>query len=267
MVSSMENLSRLLVIMSQLRDPDFGCPWDLKQSFSTILPYTLEEAYELVDAAEREDFAALKDELGDLLFHVAFYAQMAWERDLFDLDDVAKGVCDKLVRRHPHVFTEQGCVKNEEALKAIWERHKAIERKRSNAHDGPVSVMDGVASALPELVRADKLQRRAARVGFDWPQAYETIFKIEEELDEVKEELASGDETKLKEEIGDLLFAVVNLSRHARIDPEQALRAGNNKFESRFRAVERHLEAQNRKPQDCDLGELDALWETVKAEN
>lgn len=267
MVSSMDNLSRLLVIMSQLRDPDFGCPWDLKQSFASILPFTLEEAYEVVDAVERGDFDALKDELGDLLFHVAFYAQMACERDLFNLDDVAKGVCDKLVRRHPHVFTEQACAQSEEYLKAIWERHKTIERNGSAGSNRSLSVMNGVASALPELVRAQKLQRRAAQVGFDWPQAFETIFKIEEELDEVKQELDSGDKTRLEEEIGDLLFAVVNLSRHVGVDAERALRSGNKKFESRFRELERRLVAQERKPQDCDLEELDVLWETVKAES
>lgn len=267
MVSSMENLARLLVIMSQLRDPDFGCPWDLKQSFSSILPFTLEEAYEVVEAVEREDFEALKDELGDLLFHVAFYTQMACERNLFNFDDVAKGVCDKLVRRHPHVFTEQACVESEDALRTIWDRHKTLERNSSASHDSAISIMDGVASALPELVRAVKLQRRAAQVGFDWTQAYETVYKIEEELDEVKEELDKGDKAKLEEEIGDLLFAVVNLSRHVGVDPERALRSGNKKFESRFRTLERRLVEQRRKPQDCGLDELDVLWETVKAES
>jgi ATP diphosphatase len=226
----------------------------------------MEEAYEIADAVERNDFEALKDELGDLLFHVAFYAQLARERDLFDLDDVARGVCDKLVRRHPHVFTEQECIENEEALKAAWEGHKARERGEKDAAEGPLSVMEGITKALPQLIRADKLQRRAARVGFDWPQTFETIFKIEEELDEVKQELESGDQARLKEEIGDLLFAVVNLSRHSGVDPEQALRFGNKKFESRFRAMEQRLAKQGRKPQDCDLEELDALWDVVKEE-
>lgn len=263
MFASTDHLSRLLVIMSQLRDPSCGCPWDIKQTFASIIPYTLEEAYEVADAIERYDFEDLKDELGDLLFHVVFYSHMACEQDLFDFDDVAKSVCNKLVQRHPHVFGDDR-VDSEEELKRAWESHKAHERRQDDSGRNQVSVLDGIAVALPELIRAEKLQKRAARVGFDWPEVFEVFFKIEEELEEVKQELDSGDRDLLKEEIGDLLFAVVNLSRHAGVDPEQALRLGNKKFESRFRAIEQRLAQMGREPQECGLEELDTLWEEVK---
>ncbi len=265
MVASTDNLSRLLVIMSQLRDPVFGCPWDLEQTFSSIVPCTLEEAYEVADAIERYDFDDLSQELGDLLFHVVFYSHMACEQDLFDFDDVAKGVCDKLVQRHPHVFGGER-IESEEQLKLAWESHKAKERGKKNGGTAPVSVMDGVAAALPELTRAVKLQKRAAGVGFDWTQTFEILFKIEEEIEEFKQELENGDMDLVAEELGDLLFAVVNLARHAGVDPEQALRLGNKKFETRFRNIEQHLSAQGRRPQECDLEELDELWERVKKE-
>lgn len=265
MIASTDNLSRLLVIMSQLRDPVFGCPWDLKQTFSSIVPCTLEEAYEVADAIERYDFDDLSQELGDLLFHVVFYSHMACEQDLFDFDDVAKGVCDKLVQRHPHVFGGER-IESEEQLQLAWESHKAKERGKKNGGTAPASVMDGVAAALPELTRAVKLQKRAAGVGFDWTQTFEILFKIEEEIEEFKQELENGDIDLVAEELGDLLFAVVNLVRHAGVDPEQALRLGNKKFETRFRSIEQHLSAQGRRPQECSLEELDELWEKVKKE-
>jgi ATP diphosphatase len=263
MFASTDHLARLLVIMSQLRDPSFGCPWDIKQDFASIVPYTLEEAYEVADAIERYDFEDLRGELGDLLFHVVFYSQIACEQDLFDFNDVAKSVCDKLVQRHPHVFAANR-VDSEEELKLAWESHKARERRRDDNGSAQVSVLDGIAVALPELIRAEKLQKRAAGVGFDWPEALEVFFKIEEELEEVKQELQGSNKDLLKEEIGDLLFAVVNLSRHAGVDPEQALRLGNKKFESRFRAIEQRLAQMGREPNECGLEELDALWEEVK---
>jgi ATP diphosphatase len=260
----MVQLPRLLEIMARLRDPDTGCPWDLKQDFGTIAPYTLEEAYEVVDAIERRDFQDLREELGDLLFQVVYYAQMAREQGLFDLEDIASTVSDKLVHRHPHVFGEAR-YEDDDQLHEAWEAEKAREREARAPDDDPPSVMAGVARALPELSRAAKLQRRASRVGFDWPEAFETVFKIEEELAEVQEELAEGgDQRRLEEEIGDLLFAVVNLARHLELDPEQALRRANQKFERRFRAIEVRLAEQGRRPEQCELEELDALWEAVK---
>lgn len=266
MAFSTENLSRLLAIMAQLRDPLAGCPWDLKQTFASIVPYTLEEAYEVADAIERNDFEGLKEELGDLLLQVVYNAQMAQERHLFDFDDVARAVCDKLVRRHPHVF---GNVRfdTEEEVSAAWEAHKLRERDAATNRNETASVLDGIAVVLPELVRAAKLQSRAARVGFDWPETHEIFFKIEEELEEVQQALESSETREhLQEELGDLLFAVVNLSRHLGINPEQALRQGNKKFERRFRSIEKRLAERGLEPSACTLTELDALWDEVKRE-
>ena len=262
----MTQLERLLQIMARLRDPDRGCPWDRRQDFETIAPHTLEEAYEVVDAIERGHFGDLREELGDLLFQVVFHAQMARERGLFDLQDIAETLSDKLVRRHPHVFGEAR-YRDEAQLHEAWEAEKARERADRAEDTGPPSVMAGIARALPELSRAAKLQRRASRVGFDWPEAPETVFKIEEELAELQEAMAEGGARhRLGEEAGDLLFAVVNLVRHLDLDPEQALRRANQKFERRFRAMEAHLAAQGRRPEQCELEELDALWEAVKRE-
>ncbi len=264
MACSTENLVRLLSIMTQLRDPEFGCPWDLKQTFASIVPYTLEEAYEVADAIERNDFEELKEELGDLLLQVVYHAQIAHELSLFNFDDVANAICDKLVRRHPHVF---GSVQfdTDEELSAAWEAHKSHERELANPLATQASVLDGIAVVLPELTRANKLQNRAARVGFDWPETHEIFFKIEEELEEVQRALEKDEDSdRLQEEIGDLLFSIVNLSRHLGINPEQALRQGNKKFERRFRSIEQHLAKRGRGPLSCDIGELDALWEEVK---
>ncbi len=258
------NLARLLEIMQRLRDPVHGCPWDQKQTFSSLIPYTLEEAYEVVDAIERGDFEALKAELGDLLLHVVFLAHLAHECDLFDFDGVAEAICEKLIRRHPHVF-DNVQIESESELKAAWETHKSLERQAAANVNSPPSVMGGIAKALPELLRATKLQARAASVGFDWPDAREIFFKIDEELEEVQQVLVHDEESdRLQEEIGDVLFAVVNLSRHHGINPEQALRQGNRKFERRFRCIEQHLALRGLRPEECSLEELDALWEEVK---
>ncbi len=258
----MDNVARLLIIVAHLRDPVQGCPWDLRQTFASISPHTLEEAYELVEAIERGNTENLKDELGDLLLQVVYHAQIAREQDLFTFDRVAKAVCDKLVRRHPHVFGDAQYA-SDQARDAAWEAEKARERETRAGHKP--SAVDGVAAALPALTRARKLQKRAARVGFDWPDRMDIFAKIEEEIAEVREVLTDDSSTdRIEEEIGDLLFAVVNLARRSEVDPEGALRAANRKFERRFRAIEAALAAHNRRPQDCTLDELDALWEQVK---
>jgi len=262
----LDNVARLLVIVAHLRDPVQGCPWDLRQTFASIAPHTLEEAYELVEAIERGDTENLKDELGDLLLQVVYHAQMAHEQDLFTFDRVAKAVGDKLVRRHPHVFGDAQYA-GDQARDAAWEAEKARERETRAGNTGKHSAVDGVAAALPALTRARKLQKRAASVGFDWPDRMDIFAKIEEEIAEVREVLTDDSSPdRIEEEIGDLLFAVVNLARRSEVDPEGALRAANRKFERRFRAIEAALAADNRRPQDCTLDELDALWEQVKGQ-
>ncbi|MCH8095824.1 MAG: nucleoside triphosphate pyrophosphohydrolase [Proteobacteria bacterium] len=267
-----EPIERLLDIMARLRDPETGCPWDREQSFETIAPYTIEEAYEVADAIAKGDTAALKDELGDLLFQVVFYAQMASERGQFDFNDIATGIADKMERRHPHVFadTEIGSV---EAQNLAWEAHKASERAAKGAGNGdgggerPVSLLDGVALALPALMRAKKLQARAARGGFDWPEAAMVIDKIAEEIGEIEDEIAAGgSEQAMREEVGDLLFACANLARKLGIEPETALLAANAKFTRRFHRVEALLAALGKTPGDSSLAEMDALWDRVKDE-
>lgn len=251
---------RLRDIMARLRDPETGCPWDVKQDFSTIAPYTIEEAFEVADAIERGDHDALKDELGDLLFQVYFHARMAEEQGSFDVADVAAAVSDKLVRRHPHVFGDREIASDDE-LRRHWERDKLAE---GNADAG---ALDGVGRALPGLMRAAKLQRRASAVGFDWPRAEPVPAKIREELDELTREMAvdEPDPARLAEELGDLLFACVNLARHLHVDPEAALRGANAKFERRFREVEKRARAGGREPSEYDLAELDAFWDEAKA--
>lgn len=257
-------MERLIAVMRRLRNPDGGCPWDLEQNFATIAPYTIEEAYEVADAIERQDMAALKDELGDLLLQVVFHAQMAREAGSFDFTAVATAVADKMIRRHPHVFGDAK-VASAEAQTVAWEDHKESERRtKASAEGRAASVLDGVAAGLPALMRAVKLQRRAARVGFDWPQAADVFIKIDEELVEIKEEMKNGDEQRVHEEIGDLLFAVVNLARHLEADPEAALRHANAKFERRFRQIEAHLARSGRAAAEANLAELEALWQHVK---
>ncbi len=267
----MSPISRLLDVMASLRDHESGCPWDIEQTFATIAPYTIEEAYEVADAIADEDWTALKDELGDVLLQVVFYAQMAREAGLFDFAEVAAGVADKMVRRHPHVFGDER-IDTARAQTVAWEAHKAAERRAragatAGTAEGPPSVLDGVARGLPALMRAAKLQARAARVGFDWPDIAPVLEKIGEEIDEVRAELGAGAAPeRLGEEIGDLLFACVNLARHAEADPEAALRRANAKFEGRFRRVEELLAAKGRRPEDLTLDEMDALWDQAKAE-
>jgi ATP diphosphatase len=243
-------LDRLLAIMARLRDPETGCPWDVDQTFATIAPYTIEEAYEVADACERDDIPALKDELGDLLLQVVFHSRIAEEAGLFAFDDVADGIADKLIRRHPHVFGDAPRGSGH----AQWEVIKAAERAKSDDQ----SALAGVARALPALMRAEKLQKRASRVGFDWPDASGPRAKIIEELAEVE---AAADHDAQEDEIGDLLFAVVNFARHLKIDPEIALRRSNAKFERRFRKVEKLTEEQLA---ERSLEQLDALWERAK---
>jgi len=259
-------MERLLAVMRQLRNPNGGCPWDLDQNFATIAPYTIEEAYEVADAIERADMAALKDELGDLLLQVVFHAQMAREAGSFDFEAVAAAIAEKMIRRHPHVFGDVS-IKTADAQTAAWEDHKESERRaKASAEGRAVSVLDGVAAGLPALMRALKLQRRAARVGFDWPNAADVFLKIDEEIAEIKAELSeTSSQSRLLDEVGDLLFAVVNLARHLEVDPEAALRHANGKFERRFRQVEDQLAAAGRNPADAGLDELEALWQRAKA--
>ncbi len=251
-------IDRLLQIMARLRDPERGCPWDREQDFRTIAPYTIEEAYEVADAIERADMGALKDELGDLLLQVVFHARMAEEAGDFAFDDVAAAIADKMVRRHPHVFGDVE-IASVAAQNEAWEAHKAAER---SARGGAESVVDGVALALPALLRAAKISRRAARIGFDWPDARAVIPKIAEEIAELEAELdAGGSPAALEDEIGDLLFAVANLARKLEVEPETALRRATAKFERRFRQVE-SLAAQRGIGRDLDA--LEALWQEVK---
>jgi MazG family protein len=253
-------IDRLLAIMARLRDPERGCPWDREQDFATIAPYTIEEAYEVADAIDRADIAALKDELGDLLLQVVFHARMAEEAGHFAFDDVAAAIADKMVRRHPHVFGDAE-ISSVAAQNEAWEAHKAAERQ---AAGGGESVLDGVALALPALLRAAKISRRAARIGFDWPDAASVIDKIEEEIAEIEHELANGaPSAAVEEEVGDLLFAAANLARKLEVEPETALRRATAKFERRFRRVEA---LARERVVGRDLDALEALWDAVKAE-
>ncbi len=264
-----EPLQRLLAVMAWLRDRQHGCPWDIEQTFQTIVPYTIEEAYEVADAIERDDMGALKEELGDLLLQVVYHAQIASEAKAFGFDDVAAAIADKMVDRHPHVFGDLD-IKTADAQTISWEARKAAERaaKQQGAPAGsqPAGALDGVARALPALMRAEKIQKRAARVGFDWASTGPVIDKIEEELGELRAEIEAGtvDHGRLTDELGDVLFAVANLARHCKVDPEVALRATNDKFERRFRYVEQRLADQGRKPADASLDEMEAFWQEAK---
>jgi ATP diphosphatase len=256
----MASIEKLLEIMAKLRDPETGCPWDVEQDFSTIAPYTVEEAYEVADAIAREDLDGLRDELGDLLFQVAFHARMAEEGGAFDFEAVAEGICDKMIRRHPHVFgSAEERQKGPE--KGAWHRIKASER---SAREEGSSALDGVAQALPALKRAEKLGKRAAAVGFDWPDAAGPSDKIAEELGELAAARDAGHPGNTAEELGDVLFAVVNLARHLGIDPEQALVGANRKFERRFRSMEQDITASGVDLQDLDIDMLEAHWQATK---
>ncbi|HEV7371501.1 nucleoside triphosphate pyrophosphohydrolase [Arenibaculum sp.] len=262
----MSNIDRLLAIMARLRDPEAGCPWDLEQSFRTIAPHTIEEAYEVADAIERADMDDLREELGDLLFQVVFYAQMGREQGAFDFEAIAGTIADKMIRRHPHVFGEDR-VDDAAQMVGRWESQKAAERDdRAAAQGRRASVLDGVIGALPALTRAVKLQKRAARVGFDWTEAADILDKIEEEVLELRAELAGRDRARMEDELGDLLFALANLARRLDIDPEAALRGTNAKFERRFRRIEELLHLQGRSAEAAGLDEMEALWQQAKTE-
>lgn len=255
----MSNIQNLLEIMAKLRSPDGGCPWDQERDFASVVPYTVEEAYEVADAIAREDMASLRDELGDLLFQVVFHAQMAAEADEFDFDDVTTSICDKMVRRHPHVFGDE----NELARGAVpgsWERIKASERGTSS----DTSALEGIALSLPALKRAEKLGKRAAGSGFDWPDIRGVRDKVDEELGELDEASEQQDAGNMSEELGDLLFAVVNLARHLRIDPEQALAQANRKFEQRFRLMEADATDSGASLGDFDIDALEEKWQAAK---
>ena len=260
-----EPLPRLLAIMAWLRDRQHGCPWDIDQTFRTIAPYTIEEAYEVADAIDREDLPALKEELGDLLLQVVYHSQIATEAGAFAFDDVAAAIADKMVDRHPHVFGDMD-IRTADAQTASWEARKAVERAAKGTTEGATGALDGVARALPALMRAEKIQKRAARVGFDWATIGPVIDKIEEELAELRVELEAGkvEPAKVADELGDVLFAVANLARHCEVDPEVALRATNDKFEKRFRYIERRLAETGRKPSDASLEEMEVLWQEAK---
>ena len=255
-------MPRLLEIMRRLRDPETGCPWDIEQDFATIAPYTIEEAYEVADAIERDAWDELKGELGDLLFQSVFHAQMASERGLFTFDEVADTMSDKMVARHPHVFGDESRDKSAEQQTRDWETVKAAERAGKAQH----GTLDGVAIGLPALLRAVKLQKRAARVGFDWPEVGNVVDKIAEEAEELVEARDSLTQEEIEEEMGDLLFVMANLARHLGVEPEGALRAANAKFIRRFEGIETRLATQGKRPEDSTLEEMDALWDAVKAE-
>jgi len=258
----------LIEVMRRLRDPQGGCPWDVAQTFATIAPYTVEEAYEVADAIAREDIPALREELGDLLLQVVFHARMAEEAGLFAFADVAQGIHDKMIRRHPHVFGD-AVVADAAAQTISWENIKAAERRNKGAAEGTLpSVLDGIPAGMPAMKLAEKLQKRAARVGFDWTETKDVLGKIREELEEVAEEFERDtiDTGRLTDEVGDLLFACVNLARKAGIDPGMALRGTNLKFERRFRQVEKLLAAKGSSPQQATLDEMEDLWVQAKNE-
>jgi tetrapyrrole methylase family protein/MazG family protein/ATP diphosphatase len=259
---SLPATEELLEIMARLRDPEGGCPWDREQTFGTVAPYTIEEAYEVADAIERGDLDELKDELGDLLLQVVFHARMAEEQGDFSFEDVAKSICEKMIRRHPHVFSDARFKDLAEQGEA-WEAIKAAERKARRPAAG---LLGDVPAGLPGMLRAVKLTKRAARVGFDWPDPEAVIAKLHEELGELQVEIEAGDQAKIREELGDLLFVCANLARKLGVDPEDAVRATNAKFVRRFGFVEDALTAAGRSPEEASLAEMDALWNQAKAE-
>ena len=252
-------MERLLDIMSQLRNPDGGCPWDLKQTFETILPHTLEEAYEVADAIESGDRDQLRDELGDLLFQVVFYSQLGKEEGSFQFADISNAMADKLLRRHPHVFGDIKAKDGDEAL-ANWEAIKQTERTAKQQH----SVLDDIPKALPGMQRAAKMQKRAANVGFDWPEVAPVFDKLDEEVAEIHEAYASGEREHVLDELGDLMFMCVNLARHMKANPEQVMRAANDKFERRFRLMEAQLQADGLAMAEQQIDDLEAAWQNAK---
>lgn len=275
---NMTAIDRLVVIMTMLRDKQHGCPWDLEQSIKSLLPYTLEEVYEVADAIENNDLVELEDELGDLLFQVIFYAQIAKEQGAFDFQDIATAISSKLLRRHPHVFPDGdmkkfGIPQNISADQVVvnWEAIKEVEREEKRKKGGKKasqqleSLLDDVPRALPAMERARKLQKRAAQVGFDWAEIGPVLEKLKEEVQEFEEALAGGDAERMSDELGDVLFAAVNLARHSKIEPEVALRSANRRFEVRFKWIEVALTAKGRSLKEASLEELDMLWDEAKA--
>lgn len=253
-------MEQLRAVMRRLRDPDGGCPWDLEQDFSTIAPYTIEEAYEVADAIERGDMEEFKQELGDLLMQVVFQSQIADEAGLFNFDDVAQAIADKMIARHPHVFGDSQATSAADVEQRIWEEQKDKEKQNKPRE----SILDDVTRGLPAVMRAQKLQKRAARVGFEWPEAINVLDKLEEEIEELREAIAANDKNNIHEEVGDLLFCVVNFGRMLGVDCETALRDVNGKFERRFKGIERGLKAQNKTLEDATLEEMEALWIAMK---
>jgi len=259
----LSNTQELLNLMSRLRHPEDGCPWDVKQDFTSLIPYVIEEAYEVVDAIERNDLDDLRSELGDLLLQVVFHAQIAEERGLFNFEQVSAGICEKLIRRHPHVFSDT-VFKSDQERHEAWEKAKADERQEKGKTPKQNSVLSGVAGSLPALIECEKIQDRAARHGFDWPDIEPVFAKVQEELKEVKEAWQSGDQAHISEEIGDLLLVTVNLARHLKVNPEMALKHSTKKFSKRFHYIEQQVEASGRNMIDCELTELDAYWNEAK---
>lgn len=260
------SLEDLLAVMARLRDPESGCPWDVKQSFATIAPYTIEEAYEVADAIAREDFDGLKDELGDLLLQVVYHAQMASEESRFQFADVVDAIARKMIRRHPHVFEDPS--RREEFMSTdLWDRIKTEEKAERGGHETSASILGEVPVGLPALTRAVKLQKRMAKVGFDWPSLEPVLAKVDEELDELKAAIVEDgaeSKTRFAEEFGDLLFVMANVARHLGVDPEAALRAANAKVVRRFQSIEKALAEEGRKPEDATLEEMDHLWDEAK---
>jgi ATP diphosphatase len=268
MLTEQASIEKLRWVMEQLRDPETGCPWDIKQTFTSITPHTIEEAYEVadavIDAVEQQDFSELEKELGDLLFQVIFYSQLGQEQKHFDFDSVVAAICEKLIRRHPHVFGDKNLSSDEE-IKINWENEKAQERLAKN-NDEALSVLADIPQNLPALSQAAKIQKRCAHVGFDWHNIEDVFAKVVEEVDEVKVEIDENNPEALAEELGDLMFAVVNLCRHAKQDPEQLLRQANQKFTKRFHGVERQVQHSGIKFEQHSLETLEAYWQQVKLE-
>lgn len=277
-LNTLTGLDKLTTLMAMLRDPETGCPWDLKQTFDSLIPYTIEEAYEVAQAIEDKDYPDLKSELGDLLFQVVFYAQLGKEQSLFDFNDIIDGICNKLISRHPHVFSDAQ-FETEAQIKQNWENQKAAERQSKDSNS--TSVLDDIPLAIPAISRAYKIQKRAASVGFDWPNVHGALDKVSEEIEEVKAELVtnlgeqgnsstpksySDNIDAIADELGDLYFALTNVTRHLGLNPEQVIKAANNKFEKRFRHVEKTAEAENVDMKSSDLEQLDAWWDLAKIE-
>lgn len=260
----MQNIRRLLEIMAQLRHPETGCPWDIRQDFASLIPYTLEEAYEVAEAAERGDVDDLREELGDLLLQVVFHSRIAEEQGHFDFEAVADSIAGKLIRRHPHVFADTRFATDEERHR-FWEDSKQIERQEKGKTTPVESVLGQIPRDLPALMTAQKLQKRAARHGFDWPDIEPVFDKLHEELDELKAACKAGDEVNIREELGDLLFVIANVARHLEVDAEACLRAGNAKFTRRFRHIESRVAERGSRMTDHTLDELDAYWDEAKA--